>query len=541
MSINNNLNYISNFSKKVFNFLSLKIGTISIIVVCVLGVVAYNFFTKPQVIEDITTVKIGQLRQTVDVTGAVQPSREAKLSFQTIGAVSNVDVKIGDKVYQGDILASLQSGDAKANLLQAEAQLDSANATLGQLMQGSRKEEVAIKQQAVDNAKSSLEQSYRSLPDTIRNVDSTTADVLKNKLNTLFVSNQGHYNLFFSSCDQNLQSSIEIERLKLEKILLDFQNKASVVSAISSTEYIDGVFENSYETMIETNNLISLISSLLLLQCSTSNASLDDIRSTLSLVRATMNTLFLDITTKRSALISAKNLLAQAARDLDLIKAGTDPYKLKSQAAAVSQAEAQVASAKSGLQKTVIMAPFSGVISDVGITEGETVTSGKSVISILAVDSFEIEAKVPEIDIVKIKVGTQVEVTLDAYGRDIIFPAIVTRVNPTATTEGGVPVYKTVITFLGNDLRIKSGMTANIHIVTQNKTQTVTLESRFVEFRDETHGIVILRKNKIDTNREVTLGLRGQNGLIEVISGLVPGDEVVAPSTGVRTAQKQTN
>ncbi len=540
--LTNTLNSITNLFKKTFYKIYQKIGTIIIIIIiAAAGVYTYMYFFTSKVVEDTTTVKIQQLKQYVEVTGSVQASLDANLSFQTLGAVSFVGVKVGDIVSEGKVLATLQSGDAQASLLQAQAQLASAKATLGQLTQGFRKEEIAIKQQAVDNAKSSLEGSYSSIPDTIRNVDATTADIVKNKLNSLFINNGYNYTLSFSSCNQSLQSSIEMSRSKLEKILSEYQNKSSTISILSSTDTIDNVFEQAYLVTVATNELVDSISSLLLLSCSSQNLFLDPIRVTLSAVRITINSLFLDITSKRNTLNVTKNAESQAIRDLDLTKAGTDPYKLKAQFATVSQAEAQVAAAQSSLQKTKIVAPFSGTISDIFISEGETVTSGKTVISMFASDAFEIEAKVPEIDIIKVKIGSEVEVTLDAYGKAVNFPAKVTRVNPTAILEGGVPMYKVVITFLDKDLRIKSGMTANVNIVTENKPQALVLEARFVEVIDQSHGLVTVRKGKIDTKEEIILGFRGQDGLIEIISGLVPEDLIVSPSTLVRSAQKQTN
>jgi HlyD family secretion protein len=540
MSINTQ-NPLVLFFKKIVNRIFKKSGVVSILFFCVIGVFAYKYFVPTKVVAETSIVKLGQLKQYVSVTGSVQSSRDANLSFQTLGSVAHVGVKVGDIVSQGKILATLQSGDAEASLLNAQAQLASAEATLGQLTQGFRKEEVAVKQQMVDNAKNSLEQSYIALPDTIRNVDATTADVVKNKLNSLFVSNGDRYTLSFSSCDQNLQSSIESSRSKIETTLADYQKKSSVISTISQEENIDAVFELAYNATVETNTLVGSISSLLLAPCSSQNTSLDPMRVTLSSVRATMNALFLDITAKRGALNVAKNTLSQATRDLELTKAGTDPYKLKAQAALVSQAEAQVVAAKSGVSKTMIVAPFSGTISDISITEGETVTGGKTVISMLAIDAFEIEAKVPEVDVVKLKTGADVDVTLDAYGKAVTFPATVTRINPTATVEGSVPFYKVIITFTGKDVRIKSGMTANVNIVTESKTQAIILPSRFVQVKDEKNGTIILLKDGKETVRGVVLGVRGQDGLIEIVSGLVPGDEVVSPSTGIRSAQKQTN
>lgn len=535
------LSSFSDFLKKIHLYLGKHRTITSSSFLLLVGLTSYRlFFPATSVVESIV-VKKETVRQFVKVSGQVQSSRDASLSFQTVGAVSYLGIKSGDKVRQGQVLATLGGDDAQASLLQAQAGLENAQATLGHLTQGARKEEIAVKQQAFDNANSSLLQAYSAIPDVLQNVDATTADVIKNKLAPLFISTGNRYILSFSSCDQRLQSIIETERSTLETVLEDFQKKNSLVSLISSKETIDKAFESAYGSALATNQLVNSISNLLLTTCSLSNTSLDSQRGILSGVKGSMTALFSDITAKRSAFTTAKNAVEQTSRDLDLTKAGTDPYKLKAQQALVLQAEAQVAQAKSGLSKTIVLAPFSGVISDVSISEGETVSSGKTVITMLALDSFEVEAKVPEIDIVKVLVGGNVEVTLDAYGKAVVFPATVTRINPTATTEGSVPVYKIIVTFIGKDVRIKSGMTANVTIITKEKPDTLILPARFVQVVDTSHGTVVMSRDAKEVIREIELGIRGESGLLEITSGLKEGDVVLAPTTTMRSSQKQAN
>ncbi len=508
--------------------------------VMVVAIVFFFLFSTPKNEKETYTVALDSIKQYVRVSGQVAASQDANLSFQTTGAVSFVGVKPGDSVSQGKVLATLSAGDAQANLLQAQANLSNMQAVLEQLKQGPRKEELALKEQVQENAKNSLDQAYVALPDAIQNVDAITADVVKNKFASFFTMSNGEYSLSFASCNQRLQGDIEKKRTALEATLADFQTKSSLITTLSSAQTVDQTFELSYRAALATNDLVNEISNLLLLPCSVSNTGLDGFRTTLSTVKTTMTTLFSDIATKRSALITAKNTYNQATRDLELTKAGTDPYKIKSQAALVSQAEAQVAQAKSGLAKTMIVAPFPGTISNVDLSVGETVTVGKTVISMLASDGFEIEAKVPEVDIVKVKVGAQVDITLDAYGKDVIFPGTVTRINPTATTEGTVPVYKVIITFVGHDDRVRQGMTANVNIITDTKASVIAIPARFIQVITSERGkAVVLAKGK-ETVRDIGLGIRGSGGVIEVMSGLFVGDVIVAPSTTDRQAQKQT-
>ncbi len=531
---------MSHFFHGISGFFARHKTYTAFLLVMVSSVVFYTYFSTPKDERETLLVSTGSIHQFVKVTGQVEATKDANLSFQVGGQVSFVGVKVGDAVTQDKVLANLSAGDAQANVLQAQANVSSALAILSQLQQGARKEEIAFKEQLVENAKSTLDQSYYALPDTIQNVDATTADVVKNKFSSMFAQSNGKYTVTFSSCDQRLQSEIERKRTSLEDTLADFQTKSSVITAISSTKTIDTTFESAYQAAVLTNDLVNSISNLLLAQCSITNPYLDGFRASLSGVKITMTALFSDITAKRNALLAAKNNLNQASRDLDVTQAGTDPFKIKAQKAVVEQARAQLATAQSGLAKTILRAPFAGTINSLSISEGEIAIAGRTAINILATDGYEIEAKVPEADIPKIKLGSPVEVTLDAYGKGIIFPATITRINPGATNEGSVPIYKVIITFTGKDERVKQGMTANIQVLTENKSQVIAIPSRFVKVINGEVGTVQIMSNGIESSRDVQLGIRGAEGLIEIRSGLSDGEIVVVPSTGTRGSQKQT-
>lgn len=532
--------HFSSVFNSIIRFLAHHKTYTAFVFVAITAIIFYVIFSVPKTVQETYIVSLDSIKQYVKVSGQVQASKDASLSFQTTGSVSYVGVKTGDRVGQGVVLASLSRGDQEASLLQAEANLSSAEAVLSQLEQGARKEEIAIKEQALISAKSSFDQSYSTLPDAIQNVDAITADVVKNKFSNLFIVNGNSFILSFSSCDQRLAGDLESKRTALQNTLAEFQKKSSVITTLSSTQTIDVTFEAAYQAAIATNDMVNTLSNLLLSPCSLTNPSLDGYRVVLTGVKGSMTTLFSDIAAKRAALNTSKNVVNQATRDLDLIKAGNDPYRIKSQAALVAQAEAQVAQARSGLSKTVVTAPFSGVISSVDLSLGETVTLGKSVISMIATEGFEVDAKVPEIDIVKVKVGSLVDITLDAYGKSVIFPATVTRINPTATQEGSVPVYKVIITFIGKDDRIRQGMTANVQIITEDKGRVLAIPARFVKVISAQEGLVTLMYQGKEVTKGVTLGIRGADGSLEIISGLGVGDVLLAPLTVSRQAQKQT-
>lgn len=492
-------------------------------------------------VEETIKAKEGLIVQTVKVTGPVTPTKEASLSFEKTGTVSSVNVEVGGKVYSGQVLATLGSQDVYASLLQAKASLANQQATLDQLQTGARPEELAIKMQTVENAKSNLAVTYGSIPDSIRDADSKISDAIKTKISSLFTTDGGSYKLTITACNQQFSSAIEIKRGIFEKTLSDFQKNTASISSLSNEITLDTGLINTYNVTKDTTSLLDDISSLLSSSCLSNDANVSSYRTIVSTARATIGAVFSDINTKRAALTTAKNTLESASRDLELTKAGTDKAKIRAQEALVASAEAQVASVQANMSKNVLTAPFNGIITKVDITKGETASAGKSSVTLISSSAFQVEAKIPEIDIAKLAVGNPVKVTLDAYGDNVVFDAVVSRVDPSATNESNVPVYKAIVSFKEIDSRIKSGMTANVTVVTASKEKALSLPLRFVKVQTDGSGIVQILSGKEKKVAKVILGIRGEDGAIEIISGLLPTDIVVAIQPGERASQKENS
>ncbi len=77
-----------------------------------------------------TALQRGELVATVGATGSVRARQSAELSWQTSGTVASVNVKVGDKVEKGDILATLDMTSVPQNVIQAQANLVSAQKAL---------------------------------------------------------------------------------------------------------------------------------------------------------------------------------------------------------------------------------------------------------------------------------------------------------------------------------------------------------------------------------------------------------------------------
>src|ERR1700694_1156597 len=124
---------------------------ISLSVIAVIGIVAavlaYAFFfratsEKTRATEDITVGR-ATISANLVVSGKADAQLISDLSFRTSGRVDGVNVKVGDPVHKGDVLASLEAADLSNGVASARAGLGQAQARLDQLVQGATDAELA--------------------------------------------------------------------------------------------------------------------------------------------------------------------------------------------------------------------------------------------------------------------------------------------------------------------------------------------------------------------------------------------------------------
>ncbi len=193
-----------------------------------------------------------------------------------------------------------------------------------------------------------------------------------------------------------------------------------------------------------------------------------------------------------------------------------------------SKISAREAGINADIEARILRAPFNGVVSKVDIKKGEIATSGTVVATVMSDDNYEVKVQVPEVDIVGLVPGLPAEIRLDAYGKDVIFPAKVVSVDQSETKVDGVSVYEATVLFDKTDPRILSGLSANVSIEKNKKEGVLCVPSRFID-KDDSGEFVLVQNLATETNDKtsVTTGLRGSDGCVEIVSGLSEGTVVV--------------
>lgn len=223
--------------------------------------------------------------------------------------------------------------------------------------------------------------------------------------------------------------------------------------------------------------------------------------------------------------------LAKAQAQLAQISATPRAVDLAGLRAAVAIAQAQYNAALANAADAQITAPIDGVVTAVASDIGEQASAGAPIITLLGTsDQFEIVMDIPEADIAKIHVGQSSSVTFDAFGDDRAFSGSVLSINPAEKLIEGVVFYEAkVILDDAADLReVKSGMSANVIIETNNATQVLFIPKRAI-LEDANGKYVRIPKDDAGAfdRRSVTAGLYGDDGSAEILSGLSEGETVI--------------
>ncbi len=518
MSMKNKLSSLKNLLKK---------KRILIPLILVLLGVGYVVFGKSGTdSEDIVTVQSSTFIQEVSVTGKVVAAQDVDMAFETSGRVSRVNVKVGDIVKTGQVLASVGSGDQYATVLQRQARVDSEAAKLAEIQRGSRTEDISIAQTEADGARITRDQNLQSLVDQIKDSYSKVDDAVRSKADQLFKNPRSVNPEVVSFDNYQLRISVNDQRVKIGE-MLDVWAKS--VAALTVSNYSENyINEARINLAIARSFFNDLGAGVAILTASDAvpQTTIDKYKSDISSARTSVASSITSLASAEQTYKSSITAYARAQDQLALKKAGSTIEQINSQQAILKSAQADLQSAQALLAKTNITAPFDGIVTKVDTKVGEIASVNTNVIAMISASSYEVESHISETDIAKVQVGQPARITLDAYGKDIIFLATVVQVDPAETVLDGVSTYKTKLQFNSTDNRIRSGMTANITIQTAEKPSSVVVpqEALFLEAGEK---MVTIDQAGNRVKRKVETGGINSEGKIEIISGISVGERVV--------------
>jgi HlyD family secretion protein len=271
----------------------------------------------------------------------------------------------------------------------------------------------------------------------------------------------------------------------------------------------------------------------------------------------------------RNKTLFDKGIISKA--DWDKSVATFEVAKANKQSAyfSVQSASATVNEAKDNLGRTTIYAPADGTISVLNVELGERVLgtqqmAGTEILRVANLNNMEVEVDVNENDIVKIKVGNEAKVEVDAYLKKQ-FKGVVTSISNSASstlTADQVTNFKVKIRILKESYQdllegkpityspFRPGMTATVDIITKTRANVLAVPISSVVVKSDTTAVKGYKVDKESDDKKaapksdkklecvfVKLGSKAKIRIIktgiqddtniEVLTGLKKGDVVI--------------
>jgi HlyD family secretion protein len=475
-------------------------------------------------------VKRADLVHGIDITGTVKAETDVDLAFARGGTVSHVYADVGDKVYAGQVIATLDSEDLVAQLAQAQAGQAAAEAKLAELKAGARSEDVDVSDSSVRAAQASVTEAKSGVIDALQDSYAESDDAIRGMSDQFFTDPFGTSpRLSFFIPDQRFADDLGSNRSLMETRLQDWKSALATTTADSDLDAATAAAKENLDAVSAflDDDAVALDKFVADANPSMPEITVDGYKADISAARANVNAVESALTASAAKLVAADAALDLADSQKTLKVAAPAPEDLDIQEAAVQQAAAAVEAASAQLDNASLRSPVDGTVSREDAKVGATATPGVPVVTVLGQGLFETDALVPEADIADVQGGMDAVVTLDAYGTGVPFDATVISVDPAESTVAGDTGYKATLRFRDADERIKSGMTANVRIISATHDDAIVVPRDAVITRDG-DAFVLLVVDGRTQEQKVTIGLDGENGDVEILDGLKVGDQVAS-------------
>lgn len=204
-----------------------------------------------------------------------------------------------------------------------------------------------------------------------------------------------------------------------------------------------------------------------------------------------------------------------------LASRATSKSIVEQQEAKTKAVEAQLESARAKLNDLTIRAPFAGVLGFREVSKGAFIDAGKVITSLDDLSIIKVDFHLPERLLTHIHVGQQVSAINSAY-KDKEFVGKITAID--SRIDSSTRSIKVRANINNSALKLRPGMLLNISVLLQVENILQLPESSIIPIENK-HYVFIINEDKA-VRKAIKIGRR-HPGVVEVISGLVEGEQVV--------------
>lgn len=533
--------------------LLLNIG-LALLVVIILVLALMTAFAPRENPNPVRTVAVtrGTVTAAVTATGNSESSVATPVSFVTNGVLKTVDVKPGDQVTTGQVLATIDPASAQTTLATSQASLNNALAALAEAQAGP----TAVKQQqdalAITQAQQSLDAANDSLGTAKQqlSLDKKSTDTAIDHAQDTLDTTTRTQNDLVKQAQQNLRTCQQGTPATTTPA-------AGTVTA-GSTSTGSGTTSSGSSS---SNTCVTQKQDVTNAQ-NTRNAQIQSAQQAVTNAKqAQKNTLLSDqkaIDSAQAQVTSSQSNVrsAQLAQQADLHP--QTPEQIAQAQANVDSARATADAAQRGVTETTLTAPQDGKVLSVsgkvgevssggnssntsGTTSGTSsnstsnsavTSSGSGFIVIANLSQLAVTANIAEADAAKVQLGQPARITFPGAGAT--GTGTVTQITPQSTVTNNVVQYPVQVSLATAPPGVGVGSTANMSITTGSKSGVLVAPTSAITTVGNRHTVTVRRGDQ-DVVVPVEIGLVGDT-TTEIVGGVNEGDQLVLPTVATSTS-----
>jgi len=482
-------------------------------------------------------VKKGDLIQTVDVTGKIKSENNLSLYFESSGIIDKIYVAEGEEVKRGDVLAKLNLDNLNSLVKQAEANLIQKQAGVSEEQINVSLKQISASEVAYKKAESNLENVKNLAQENLKNKYASALDLLDDlyiKLfNVLKFSEDLRDTYFLGLSQEDIAVKNEI-KYKIKDPVNEAKNSLNIAKStksISDTDNALSKMDSSVKSTIDALLFIKNISENVVYKnviSSSFKSALDQNKSTISNSQISLTSFQNDVSLLKlqneNNINAAKLSAEEALANLELQKANHNSLIAPPRDVDLAYLRSVLNQAIANRDKAIITSPINGIVTKINKEERELISMSEPLFEILS-PKYQIEVNIPETDVTKISLGDKADIELGAIESSAL-KAEIASINPAATLIQDVVYYKVILTILEKDDRIKPGMTANILIYVDERSDVLYLPSRSILSEKDRKYVRVLQNGKI-VEKDIEVGLNADDSKREILRGVNEDDEIV--------------
>jgi HlyD family secretion protein len=521
--------------KKLFKWIIIGIAVLVVVGGGITALAVYNNIKDSDSTTTLTksTVQSTTLTTTVSGSGSVSNSDQYTLTAAGSGVIDTLNVKQGDTVTAGEVIAHINGTTAADNVLQKQSSLDNAKSNL--TTANNQLTSLYIKAPIAGRVKSIVPSAGDDIA-TAKAVSSNLAVISTSRSMTVSIN----------SPQQAVSAGTTVNVYNSSGTLIAAGTVASGSSSTSSGATGNNAASSGSITVTIDTDTPAVNTAV-------------TVKTTTGTVIGTGNLqleAFVAITTQSNGTISnvyvTENQMVSKSTNLFKLDDTSVSNQIAQAEKAVKLAEDDLANANTALDELTIKSPIAGTIAQLSVKKGDNAGNGSTIATIINPDLMQTVVSVDELDISSVKIGQKASITLDALTKT--FSGAVTAIDEIGTSSNGVATYNVTVS-IENPTNVKVGMTTNAEITTSSISDVIVVPTAAVLNKSGTTGYVLsssmlganvssatLKNADIDAlakkyGKKVTIGSSTSNQY-QISSGLSVGDTYCIAVTVSKSAVK---